>query len=38
MSLTDQERKQAIQYAMNGATFMFLPSTELCNAIVQDEG
>jgi len=31
--LTFEERGQAITYAMNGATFMFIPSTQLRNMI-----
>ena len=36
MSLTEQEKQTAIQYAFNGATFMFLPSVKLCNTVAKD--
>jgi hypothetical protein len=35
MSLTDKEKKEAVQYALNGATFMFIPSTKLCNMVLK---
>ncbi len=35
MSLTSQEKQVAIQYSLNGATFMFLPSVILCNIIAK---
>lgn len=33
--LTLEERKMALQYALNGADFMFEPSPELCTKIIQ---
>jgi hypothetical protein len=36
MSLTLREKQTAIQYALNGATFMFLPSVKLCNVVAQN--
>lgn len=33
--LTLEEKQLALQYAINGADFMFEPSPELCNKIVQ---
>ena len=35
MSLTDREKQDALRYAVNGATFYFVPSVELSNMIVQ---
>ena len=35
MALTEQEKSQAYQYALNGADFTFLPSSELSTLIVQ---
>jgi len=31
--LTFEEKQQAYQYALNGADFMFEPTTQLCNKI-----
>lgn len=33
--LTLEEKQKAIQYAINGADFTFIPSPELCNKIIQ---
>ena len=33
--LTLEERDMALRYALNGADFMFIPTPELCNQIVQ---
>ena len=32
--LTPEEKRMALQYALNGADFMFEPTSELCNKIV----
>ena len=36
MALTEEERKQAIEYALNGAQFQFLPSQLLANMVTKD--
>jgi hypothetical protein len=33
MALTEDERKRAIEYALNGAQFQFLPSQRLVNMV-----
>jgi len=33
--LTAEEKRVAYQYALNGADFMFEPTSELCNKIIQ---
>ena len=33
--LTPEEKKMAYQYALNGADFVFEPSSELCSKIIQ---
>ena len=35
LGLTPEEKKMALQYAQNGADFMFVPSTELCTMIAK---
>jgi hypothetical protein len=35
--LTSEEKRQALIYAINGADFMFEPSSELCNKILQGD-
>ena len=37
MSLTTLEKIRAKQYAVNGATFMFIPHSSLCEKIIQDD-
>ena len=34
--LTEQEKQQALVYAKNDADFMFVPSSELCNMLIND--
>jgi hypothetical protein len=34
--LTQEEKNQALLYAHNGATFMFIPNEHLCSLIVAD--
>ena len=34
--LNQQERSDALRYAYNGATFMFIPSEQLLNMIIAD--
>jgi len=37
MSLTEQEKKEAKQYALKGANFMFLPSVRLMQTVARGE-
>ena len=34
--LTQEEKGVALQYAFNGADFMFIPSSELCTMLITD--
>ena len=34
MSFTEEEKRQALTYAANGADFMFIPSSDLCKKII----
>ena len=35
MSLTNEERRRALEYAEKGSTFMFIPSAQLSNMITK---
>ena len=37
MSLTEQEKKEALRYAINGADFMFIPSVKLMETVARGE-
>jgi len=35
LGLTEKEKQKALVYALRGADFMFIPSSELCNLIAR---